>query len=153
MTIEDYMRICIQLGKQALKKGNPPVGAILVYNGKVIGQGIEAGKSTGDITNHAEIEAIRNAINNGFRSILDQSSMFTTHEPCIMCAYNIRHHKLKHLYYGTPVDDIGGHTSSFKLLTTTSVPKWGTPPHIHPGIMMENTHELQNEYFSLMTNS
>ena len=54
-TPEDFMRYCLDLGKQALKNGDPPVGAVLVYGNEIIGEGIESGKTTGDNTNHAEI--------------------------------------------------------------------------------------------------
>ena len=46
---------CIELAKVALQNGDPPVGAIIVCDEQIIGKGIESGKSTGDITNHAEI--------------------------------------------------------------------------------------------------
>ena len=58
------MHKSLQLAKEALSIGNPPVGAILVINDQIVGEGIEAGKSSGDITNHAEILAVRNAITN-----------------------------------------------------------------------------------------
>ena len=59
---EYFMRHCLKLANQAMAKGNPPVGSIIVKNGEIIGQGIEAGKSKGDITFHAEIEAVRFAV-------------------------------------------------------------------------------------------
>ena len=42
--------------------GNPPVGSVIVKNDKIIGIGIEAGKTSNDITRHAEIEAIKDAL-------------------------------------------------------------------------------------------
>ena len=69
-----YMEICLTLAERALAKGDPPVGAILVCGDQVIGQGIESGKSTGDITNHAEILVVRNAITNGYQRLLEQSA-------------------------------------------------------------------------------
>jgi tRNA(adenine34) deaminase len=53
-----HMKQCVSLGKQAMLNGNPPVGSVIVKNNKVIGIGLEAGKTSKDITQHAEIEAV-----------------------------------------------------------------------------------------------
>lgn len=148
---EDYnifMQQCLSLAEIALKNGNPPVGAIIVLQNKVIGKGIESGKSTEDITNHAEILAIRDAINNGFSNYLNDSKMFTTHEPCIMCSYLIRHHKIPHIIYGTHVPLIGGATSQFKILMTEQIPTWGKKPMITEGICVKECDDLTKQFMS-----
>jgi tRNA(adenine34) deaminase len=141
-----YIQQCLVLAEIALQNGNPPVGAIIVFEETVIGKGIESGKSTGDITNHAEILAIRDAINNGHLNNLQQAELFTTHEPCIMCSYLIRHYKLPHIIYGTAVPYIGGATSQFKILSTEAVPKWGKKPMITEGICAKECNELTKRY-------
>ena len=147
---EYYMEKCISLAKKALEKGNPPVGAILVVDDKIIGSGIESGKSTGDITNHAEILAIRDAINSQNIKQLSKATMFTTHEPCIMCSYLIRHHKIPAIVYGSAVDYIGGHTSTFKILNTTAVPKWEDAPTIIENVLAGRCKALSLEYKRLV---
>lgn len=87
---EIFMDRCIQLAKRAMLKGNPPVGALLVKNGEVISEGIEAGKSRGDVTAHAEIEIFRNALIQGKKNF-HSCTVYSTHEPCVMCSYVIRH--------------------------------------------------------------
>lgn len=57
-----YMEICIRLAKAAQIKGNPAVGCIIVKNGGIIARAEEASNSKGDITCHAEIEVIREAV-------------------------------------------------------------------------------------------
>ena len=141
-----YMLKCIELGKIALKKGNPPVGAVIVNDEQIIGTGIESGRSTGDITNHAEILAVRDAVLNGKEHLLKQSIMYTTHEPCIMCSYLIRHHKIPHIIYSLPVSFIGGNTSKLAVLNTESVPKWGKRPKITTGICKEESKILNNQF-------
>ncbi len=131
---ETYMRQCIALAEMALKNGDPPVGAVIVAEGRIIGEGIESGKSTNDITNHAEILAIRDAINNGHSDLLSKAKMFSTHEPCIMCSYVIRHHQLPHIIYGSAVPHVGGATSPFAVLSAENVAKWGKAPKITGGI-------------------
>ena len=143
---QNYMLQCLELAKIALKNGNPPVGAILVFDNKIIGTGVETGKTTGDITNHAEILAIREALKNGYSTELNQSQMFTTHEPCIMCSYVIRHHKIPHIIYGVSVDTLGGCTSKFDVLTTEDVPKWGKKPLITSRICEEECKILNTQF-------
>jgi len=140
------MKYCLNLGEQALEMGNPPVGAILVHKNEIIGEGIESGKSTGDITNHAEILAVRDAINKGHAEQLKEAKMYTTHEPCIMCSYLIRHHKILMIIYGISVDYIGGCTSKFNLLETESIPKWGSKPKIISGILKNECSKLSNKF-------
>lgn len=142
-----YVLECIELAKQALEKGNPPVGSLLVFEDKIIGRGIESGKSTGDITQHAEILAVKDALAQGYRDILHESVMFSTHEPCIMCSYLIRHHKIAKVVFGTAVPLVGGQTSEFKILETETIPKWGKKPEIESGILQHEC-ELLNEQFA-----
>jgi tRNA(adenine34) deaminase len=143
---ENYMQQCLQFAKVALAKGDPPVGALLVFNGEVIGKGIEAGRSTGDVTNHAEIVAVRNAIDNGYADHLQHATMYTTHEPCLMCSYIIRHHKVPQIVYGTTVPLVGGATSQFNILLTEDVPKWGKRPTIISGVYRAECDMLSEEF-------
>lgn len=148
----EYMLECIELAKQALKKGNPPVGSVLVFEDKVIGRGIESGKSSGDITQHAEISAVKDALKNGYRDVLEQSVMFSTHEPCIMCSYLIRHHKIKKLVFGVSVPFVGGQSSEFKILETENIPKWGKRPEIETGILQRECEVLNEQFTAYLAN-
>lgn len=141
-----YMLKCIELGKIALKNGNPPVGAIIVNDGQIIGRGIESGRSTGDITNHAEILAIRDVVSDRKEHLLKQSTMYTTHEPCIMCSYLIRHHRIPHIIYSLPVSFIGGNTSELAVLNTERVPKWGKRPKVTTGVCELESKNLNREF-------
>jgi tRNA(adenine34) deaminase len=146
-----YMNQCLDLAKIALAAGDPPVGAIIVLEGKIIGSGIESGRSTGDVTNHAEILAVREAVKKGFSSDLHLATMYTTHEPCIMCSYVIRHYKIPKLVYGITVPVVGGLSSRFDILITEDVPKWGSGPQITGGICLPECEQL-NEAFGKILN-
>lgn len=148
---QKYMHQCLDLAKTALANGNPPVGAVIVLDGEIIGTGIESGKSTGDITNHAEIMAIRSAIKNGYSDKLQLTSMYTTHEPCIMCSYMIRHHKIAEIVYGTSVPYIGGQTSQFSILSTEDVPKWGNKPKVIGDVCVEECDALNTQFLELLS--
>lgn len=151
--IENYMHQCLSLAKEALAAGNPPVGALIVFEGNVIGTGIESGKSTGDITNHAEIVAIRTAIKNGHSDKLPLACMYTTHEPCIMCSYMIRHHRISEIVYGTAVPYVGGFTSQFNILTTEDVPKWGNKPKVITGVCLDECNTLNAQFLEVLRKS
>jgi tRNA(adenine34) deaminase len=141
---EFYMKICIDLAKVAKERGDSPVGSIVVKNGKIIGEGIEGGKTHKDITFHAEIEAIRNATKFLAQQDLSDCIMYTTHEPCIMCSYLIRHTKIPILVTGISTGEIGGFSSNLPLLTDTTIKKWTSPPTIIKGILEKECAELHN---------
>jgi tRNA(adenine34) deaminase len=141
-THEAHMKRCLVLAKEALSKGDPPVGAVIVHDGRIIAEGIESGKSTGDITNHAEILVIRDAIAKGHLDKLADSTLYSTHEPCIMCSYLIRHHHVPLIVYGTAVGHIGGHTSKYDVLNTKDVPNWGEGPEVLTNILLEDCDDL-----------
>jgi len=150
---QHYMHQCIKLAEEALAAGNPPVGAVVVLNGNVIGKGIESGRSTGDVTNHAEILAIKDALKNGYAAQLHLAGIYTTHEPCVMCSYVIRHHKIHEIIYATPVPVLGGATSRFNILTTEDVAKWGSKPGIVTGICLAECEQLNEAFAQLLDKS
>ncbi len=146
---EKYMKKCLDLAKMALANEDSPVGAIIVANNSIIGKGIESVKSMGDITNHAEIQAIRNTIANGNEVKLEYATLYTTHEPCLMCSYVIRHYEIEKVVFGSSVDFIGGDTSEFKILRTEKNPKWGKKPSIISGVCENESNILSKEYQQL----
>lgn len=144
------MKFALKLAEKALLSGNPPVGAILVFKDDVIGEGIESGKSTKNITNHAEILAVQDAIKKGYENSLSLSTLYTTHEPCIMCSYVIRYHKIGQIVYGMAMDDVGGHTSQFKVLTNESILKWEKSPQIINGVLEKKCQSLSKKFEALL---
>lgn len=150
MSIESkFMLRCIELGKESMRYGNSPVGAVLVIDGQIVGEGLELAKSKNDITYHAEIEAIRDALQKLNVTKLYNTTLYTTHEPCLMCSYSIRHYGIEKVVYGIPVSEIGGHSSSFKLLETKEVSNWSVFPGIISGFMKRECELLHQEYLNL----
>lgn len=126
-----YMQRCETLAQAAAAKNESPVGAVIVKEGQIISEAMESGKSSNDVTCHAELEAIRFAIKKLNTNDLSGCVMYTTHEPCLMCSYAIRFHRIKRLVYQNTVQYLGGIHSSMPLLTTKEVPPhWGKPPVI-----------------------
>lgn len=137
-----FMNNCIELALIAKKRGDHPVGSVIVLNDQIIGKGIEGGKTFSDITFHAEIEAIRKAT--GFLKSQDLSSciLYTTHEPCIMCSYVIRHVRIKCVVMGIEVPETGGLSSDYPLLLDESIKKWAGPPELITGVLEKECMDL-----------
>ena len=132
---EYYMKFCIDLALAAKARGDSPVGSVVVRDGAIIAEGIEGGKTKRDITFHAEIEAIREANIMKGDTDLSDCILYTTHEPCIMCSYVIRHAKIQMVVFGISMVEVGGAHSFYPLLTDTKIKKWGKPPRIVKGIL------------------
>lgn len=142
---EHLMRQCIALAHIAKERGDSPVGSILVKDGEVISEGIEGGRTQQDITYHAEIEAIRDARKNLGLEDMSDCILFTTHEPCIMCSYVIRHHKIKQVVVGVRTGEVGGFSSALPVLLDTTVTRWAEPPVIIDGILEQACMALSTD--------
>lgn len=139
---ESLMRRCIELANIAKKRGDSPVGSLIVKDGQVVAEGIEGGKTHKDITFHAEIEAVRNATASLGKTDLSDCFLVTTHEPCIMCSYVIRHHKIGLVVVGVRTGEIGGYSSTLPVLTDSTISSWSTPPVIIDNILEQECKEL-----------
>ncbi len=122
------MERCRQLAQEAAKTGNTPVGSIIVRDGVIIGEGREATRPDNDVTKHAEVEAIRDALRHLGTPKLTDCLLYTTHEPCILCSYAIRHYQIGWVCFETIVPTVGGVSSSWPILTATDISIWGPPP-------------------------
>lgn len=137
-----FMSRCIELALIAKQRGDSPVGSVIVKDDQIIATGIEGGKTHRDITYHAEIEAIRQAVKHLNSQDLSECTMYTTHEPCIMCSYVIRHAKINTVVIGISVDDVGGLSSKYPLLKDKTITKWTGPPRLITGIMEDECRGL-----------
>lgn len=125
------MKICLALSKQAVEKGNSAVGAIVVKDDEIVSEAEEAVTTKNDITCHAELEAIRIAVHKLGTTNLSGCSLYSTNEPCVMCAYAIRFYKIKKVIYLHKAKFLGGVSSSLPLLITNEVPPhWSDAPII-----------------------
>lgn len=84
------MRRGLELARRARETGDSPVGALVVRSGEVVAEGIEAVKGRRDVTAHAEIEAVRAACDRLSTLTLEDCTLYTTVEPCVMCAWALR---------------------------------------------------------------
>src|SRR5712671_600361 len=94
------MRESLRLAARAAERGEVPVGALVVKDGKVVGRGYNAPISSKDPSAHAEIQALREASTALGNYRLEGCSLYVTLEPCAMCAGAIMHARIARLIYG-----------------------------------------------------
>src|SRR5947209_4439513 len=100
-----YMQLAIEEAKKSHAVGEYAVGAIIVQNGEVIAQaGVHLNRDQ-DPTSHAEINAIRAACKKLNSRFLTECVLYTTNEPCPMCAGATVWAKLKGIVYGATIAD------------------------------------------------
>ena len=135
---EVWMRRCIEIAKIAKRRGESPVGAVIVRDGQIVAEGIEGVGTHHDITFHAEIEAVRNATEKLDTFDLSDCILVTTHEPCIMCSYIIRHHRIPLIVVGITTGEIGGYSSALPVLLDKTISRWSAPPEIIDGVLEQD---------------
>ncbi|HAZ94727.1 MAG TPA: tRNA-specific adenosine deaminase, partial [Porticoccaceae bacterium] len=99
-TDEFYMAKALQLAEQAGAAGEVPVGAIVVKDGEIVGEGFNQPISGCDPTAHAEIVAMRNAANNLSNYRLSDCDLYVTIEPCTMCVGAMVHGRIRRVLFG-----------------------------------------------------
>ena len=97
---EQYMDRAMALAAESLKDGNRPAGAVIVRDGKIIGEGRNLVYSEVDPTAHGEIVAIRRAALNLRSVYLSGATLYTSMEPCPMCCWAIIDSKIARLVLG-----------------------------------------------------
>jgi len=94
------MAEALSLARAAQARGEVPVGAIIVKDGRIIGRGGNAPVASSDPTAHAEIAALRDAAQSLGNYRLPDCDLYVTLEPCAMCAGAIMHSRIRHLVFG-----------------------------------------------------
>jgi tRNA(adenine34) deaminase len=112
---EHFMRQALALAVEAERAGEVPVGAVVVVDGKIIGQGRNAPIATHDPLAHAEIAAIRDACSNIGNYRLDGATLYSTLEPCVMCAGALVTARIERLVFGARDLRFGGVRSKFQI--------------------------------------
>ncbi|WP_299015817.1 tRNA adenosine(34) deaminase TadA [uncultured Photobacterium sp.] len=118
---ELFMRRAIELAAKAEEEGEVPVGAVVVYEGQVIGEGWNRSIGQHDATAHAEIMALRQAgtVIQNYR-LLD-ATMYVTLEPCPMCAGAMVHSRIGKVVFGAHDLKTGAAGSIMNLLSYEQV--------------------------------
>lgn len=100
MTDEEYMRRALELAARAEQEGEVPVGAVLVLDGEIVGEGWNRPIAAADPTAHAEIQALRDAAKRVGNYRLTGATLYVTLEPCDMCVGAMFHARIARAVYG-----------------------------------------------------
>ena len=139
------MRESLRLAARAAERGEVPVGALVVKDGKVIGRGYNAPISSKDPTAHAEIQALREATRNLGNYRLEGCSLYVTLEPCAMCAGAVLHARIARLVYGAADLKTGACGSVVDLF---SEKKLNHHTEVTGGILATEAGRLLSEFFA-----
>ena len=139
----DFMKYALDLARQSADEGEVPVGAIVVCDGKIVGEGRNRREVVKNALNHAEIEAIDNACKNlgGWR--LWKCDLYVTLEPCPMCAGAIINSRIKNVYFGATDEKNGAVVSVARLFDMNFTHK----PLYEGGIMGEECAKILSNFF------
>ena len=105
--LPEPMARALELAREAEAAGEVPIGAVVVKDGRVVGEGRNTPRADHDPTAHAEILALRDAAKNLANERLTDCELWVTLEPCAMCAGAIAHARIAKLYYAA-ADPKGG---------------------------------------------
>ncbi|MCG7947702.1 MAG: tRNA adenosine(34) deaminase TadA [Candidatus Thiodiazotropha taylori] len=142
---ELFMQHALMLAARAEQLGEVPVGAVVVRQGKLLGEGWNQPIGGHDPTAHAEIVALRDAAVKEQNYRLPDSTLYVTLEPCPMCAGAIVHARVKRVVYGAPDPKGGAAGSVFDLLPTDS--RFNHRVEVEGGLMMEQSAKLLQDFF------
>jgi len=106
-TREAFMRRAFELRRVAIERGDQPYGAVVVRNGKIVGEGASEVLTLPDPTAHAELQAIRDAARRLRTRDLSGAEMYGTSRPCPMCEAGAYWAGLARMWFGESATDVG----------------------------------------------
>jgi tRNA(adenine34) deaminase len=102
-----FMRIALGLAERAREQGEVPIGAVVVIDGEIAGEGCNSPISHSDPTAHAEMLALREAAAGIGNYRLIGATLYCTVEPCLMCLGAMLHSRIARLVYGVADPKVG----------------------------------------------
>jgi tRNA(adenine34) deaminase len=140
-----FMSRALELARMAEAAGEVPVGAVIVRNGDIVGEGWNRPISTSDPTAHAEIVALRAAAQNLNTYRLLDTTLYVTLEPCAMCAGAMVHSRVRRLVYGATDPRAGAAGSIFNIVQHSAL---NHRVDLAGGVMAEECAALLRSFFA-----
>lgn len=143
-----FMEYALLLARSAGAVGEVPVGAVIVKDGEIVGEGRNMREEKQNALSHAEIEAINNACKNLGIWRLDDCEMYVTLEPCPMCAGAIINARIKTLVFGAYDSRMGSIDSVVNLCDLP----YNHKVEVYGGIMEDECKAPLTEFFENLRN-
>ncbi|KAJ5683179.1 hypothetical protein N7462_006344 [Penicillium macrosclerotiorum] len=139
-----FMKQALLMGEKALECGETPVGCVLVYNDQVVGSGMNDTNRSMNGTRHAEFIAIAELLQSYPKSILQQTDLYVTVEPCVMCASALKQYQIRSVYFGCANDRFGGTGGVLSLHSDASI----DPPYpVYGGLFQKEAIMLLRRFY------
>ena len=145
MNDQFYMHEALKEAQKAFDENEVPIGAVAVFKNQIIGRGHNQIERLQDPTAHAEIIAITAAANALRTWRLDSVIVYTTIEPCIMCAAALVHARVKKIVFGARDEKFGGCGSIFNVVQER---KLNHQVEVVEGVMAEEAAGLMKKFFA-----
>ncbi len=140
---ERFIRRCIELAQEALDDGDNPFGSVVVRDGEIVAEARNSALHD-DITDHAEVIAMRRARKALGTPDLSGCTLYSNCEPCPMCSFMIREQKMAAVVFALRTPHMGGYTRWDILRDQGLVryePVFATPPDVITGILEDEAAE------------
>ncbi|AFH49317.1 Cytosine deaminase [Ignavibacterium album JCM 16511] len=144
-----FMYAALQEAEKAFEDDEVPIGAVVVYQDKIIGRGYNQVERLKDATAHAEMIAITSASNYVGNWRLNECSIYVTVEPCIMCTGALLNSRINELYFGTYDTKFGACGSVCNLAEEFKV---NHKIKVYSGLMASESEKLLKSFFSKKRN-
>ena len=141
---EKYMKEALKEASKAYQKEEIPIGAVIVKNGKVIARAYNLKEIKNDTTEHAEIRAIKKASKKLGAWRLADCELYTTLEPCPMCAGAIIQARISKVYIGTMDEKTGACGSVLNLFKDH---KFNHNVEVECGVLEDECKEILQDFF------
>ena len=138
---QQFMQFAIELAKQASENGEVPVGAVVVWDGRIIARGHNQVEQLNDSTAHAEMIALTAAFNGLGSKYLPEAELYVTVEPCLMCCGALYWSKVARIVYGA--EDI---KNGYRKTTGENWP-FHQKATITSGILAAECAQLMKDFF------
>ena len=139
-----FMGRALKLARAAEELGEVPVGAVLVHDGIVIGEGFNRNITDRDPSAHAEVVAMRAGALTIGNHRLTGSTLYVTLEPCCMCAGAMVHARVQRLVFGAPDPKTGAAGGAFSLLPHA---RHNHQVQVQGGCLEEESAEMLRAFF------
>ncbi|MBZ2167804.1 MULTISPECIES: tRNA adenosine(34) deaminase TadA [Marinobacter] len=144
-TDEHWMERALELAAMAASKGEVPVGAVVVLDGREVGAGFNAPITGCDPTAHAEIRALRDAASRVGNYRLSGATLYVTLEPCTMCVGAVVHSRVSRLVYGAIEPKAGAVESTRRTLDEPHL-NWNVSSA--GGVLQDRCSQMLSDFFS-----